>query len=416
MNLKPIHHLNVNLCFRSEIFPVGKLAYAKHRIFFEYDPSFIRKGLELSPIKLPLKNGLYNFSPHNNLEGLPGLFYDSLPDGWGRLLLHKLVASRKMAPGTFSMLHQLAYSHHLYRIGALTYEPTLNTDTPIYQTTLDQLAKKTNAVLKGEGYEVLEELIALNGSSAGARPKAMIQVHKNKKDLIYGGSAPREGYEPWLVKFATHQDGKDAGAMEYVYALMARQAGVEVPEVHLFPAKKGPGYFAVKRFDREGSKRLHVHSACGLLHSDFRVPGLDYENLLALTLSLTKDIREVEKMYRLAVFNVLAYNRDDHSKNFSFLMDEAGAWKLSPAYDLTFSSGPAGEHSTMVLGEGKNPSEEHLKKLGEQASLSQKTILTVLEQTKSALSTWQKKAKEHGVGSSTISQIQKHLNHGLSNL
>ena len=152
-----------------------------------------------------------------------------------------------------------------------------------------------------------------------------------------------QGFEPWLVKFPNRQDGTDAGGMEYVYALMAKEAGVELPEVHLFAAEKTAGYFAMKCFDRQENSRLHMHSASGLLHSDFRAPALDYDDSLELTAALTRDRDEVMKMYRLAVFNVLAHNRDDHGKNFSFLMSNTGAWKFAPAYDLTFSSGPGGE-------------------------------------------------------------------------
>ena len=136
---------------------------------------------------------------------------------------------------------------------------------------------------------------------------------------------------------------------------MATRSGIAIPETHLFPAKKSAGYFATKRFDRDCPKSLHMHTVCGLLHSDFRSPSLDYQDLIELTTLLTRDVRETEKMFRLAVFNVLAHNRDDHSKNFSFLMNEVGEWQLSPAYDLTFSSGPGGEQSTMVIGEGKTP-------------------------------------------------------------
>lgn len=142
--------------------------------------------------------------------------------------------------------------------------------------------------------------------------------------MIHGVHNLPSGYTPWMVKFPNTQDGLDAGAIEYVCALMAKNAGVFTPDVHLFPALIGAGYFAIKRFDRDGLKRYHMHSACGLLHSDFRTPSLDYEDLITLTGVLTRDMREVEKLYRLAVFNVLAHNRDDHSKNFSYLMDSQG--------------------------------------------------------------------------------------------
>ena len=259
---------------------------------------------------------------------------------------------------------------------------------------------------------MIKELLALNGSSAGARPKALIAVDKDHQHIYYGAKILDDGLEPWLVKFPNALDGQDAGAIEYVYALMAKEAGVLMPNVHLYPTQKGSGYFAVKRFDRDGKKRLHMHTASGLLHSDFRVPSLDYEDLLNLTGALTKDIREVEKMYRLAVFNVLAHNRDDHAKNFSFLMDEKGEWKLAPAYDLTFSNGPNGEQSTMVMGEGRNPTLTHLVKLGLDAKLPKKLIDETIAQTRHALAQWMPLSKAHGVSKGSADLIANSINKG----
>jgi serine/threonine-protein kinase HipA len=177
-------------------------------------------------------------------------------------------------------------------------------------------------------------------------------------------------------------------------------------EAHLFPAKKGAGYFATKRFDRtESGERLHMHTACGLLHSDFRVPSLDYQDLIKATMILTRDIREAQKMYRLAVFNALSHNRDDHAKNFSFLMDASGAWKMAPAYDLTFSSGPGGEQSTMVMGEGKNPGIEHLLKLAEVTDLSRADAQRIIDETVTALLQWKELAKSCGVSKASIKRI-----------
>lgn len=238
----------------------------------------------------------------------------------------------------------------------------------------------------------------------------MIGVSESRDQIIHGGNTFEKGFEPWLVKFPNSQDGMDAGAVEYVYALMAKDAGVPMPEVYLFPALEGPGYFSVKRFDYDGSQRNHVHTVCGLLHADFRLPSLDYKDLLTLTFSLTRDIREVEKMYCLAVFNVLSHNRDDHAKNFSYRMDRAGDWKLSPAYVLTFSSGPGGEQSTMVLGEGRNPGAEHLIKLGLEAKLAKSRIMEILDQTRSALSSWKELAKQYGVSAAKIEAVARRIN------
>ena len=408
MNYSPISQVTVSLDFGGDsIIQVGRLASAERgKIYFEYSP--ILRGLRISPLRLPPKPGLMTFDSML-FEGLPGVFYDSLPDGWGRLLLDRLVRSKGIAPNQLTALDRLAHVGHS-GMGALVYEPDLSGDRPSDALDIDDLALKTEQVLRGSAEDVLEELMALGGSSAGARPKAMISVNPSGSQIIYGeDNKTRKGYIPWLVKFPNTQDGPDAGAIEYVYSLMAREAGVFMSETRLFPAKNGPGYFTTRRFDRKesegGMMRLHVHTAGGLLHSDFRTPSLDYEDLLALTEIMTRDMREVEKMYRHAVFNVMSHNRDDHAKNFSFVMDFKGEWKLSPAYDITFSSGPGGQQSTTVLGEGKDPSPAHLRALGQNAKLSDKTIAQTIESTRHALGCWRALAQQHGVNRNNVKLI-----------
>jgi len=325
------------------------------------------------------------------------------------LLFDRLLRSQGILPPSQSPLDRLAHVG-LYGMGALVYEPDNSPADNHEFIDLDNLALQTEEVLQGSSEDVIKELLALNGSSAGARPKALIAITHNREQITYGAKKLNEGFEPWLVKFSNSLDGYDAGAIEYVYALMAKEAGVIMPDVHLFSSQKGAGYFAVKRFDRDGNKRLHMHTASGLLHSDFRTPSMDYEDLLNLTAALTKDIREVEKMYRLAVFNVLAHNRDDHAKNFSFLMDESGNWKLAPGYDLTFSSGPSGEQSTMVMGEGRDPKTSHLVKLGQGSKLPKKLINEIIDQTKSSLAHWTDLAKKHNITKANIKLIANALN------
>lgn len=400
-----IKEIKVGLDFGSGIQPVGRLAIRDGIIYFQYDEEFLQSNLEISPIRLPLQRGVIEL-PRDPFEGLAGVFNDSLPDGWGRLLFDRMLRSEGISPSDISPLDRLAYVG-LHGMGALIYEPDQSTDSSNYTIDLDVLANQTEDVLQGDSEEVIAELLALNGSSAGARPKALIGVDAERKNISYGANLLSDNFEPWMVKFPNSLDGKDAGSIEYIYALMAVDAGIKMPEVHLFPSQKGNGYFAVKRFDREGNKRLHMHTVSGLVHSNFRFPSLDYEDLLSLTGVLTKDIREVEKMFRLAVFNVMAHNRDDHAKNFSFLMNEFGEWKLSPAYDLTFSSGPGGEQSTMVMGEGRNITVKHLTKLGKEAKLSKKFIENVIEQTTSALRKWSNLSKDFGVSKSNRELISR---------
>ena len=402
-----IKELKVGLNFGEEIQPVGRLAIRDGIIYFEYDNTFLERNLEISPIKFPLQRGLIEL-PRTPFEGLAGVFNDSLPDGWGRLLFDRMLRAEDILPNDVTPLDRLAYVG-LNGMGALVYEadesPEINDD----KIDLDFLASQTERVLEGESEEVINELLALNGSSAGARPKAMIGVDSERKNISHSAGDLKDEFEHWIVKFPNTQDGNDSGVVEYIYSIMAENAGLEMPATHLFPSQKGSGYFAVKRFDRDKNKRFHMHTVSGLIHSNFRFPSHDYEDLLAITNVITKDIREVEKMFRLAVFNVMAHNRDDHAKNFSFLMDGFGEWKLSPAYDLTFSNGPGGEQSAMVMGEGRNIKRRHLEKLGLEAKLSKEFIEEVIQQTNLALGNWKNLAKEYDVNKENIQMIEKRI-------
>ena len=402
-----ITEIKVGLNFGSEIQSVGRLAERNGIIYFEYDEDFVQNGVEISPFKLPLRNGVVEL-PSDPFEGLAGVFSDSLPDGWGRLLFDRMMRSQRISPSQISSLDRLAYVG-LNGMGALVYEP--DSSPPIIQEfiDLDHLATQTEKILEGASGEIITELLALNGSSAGARPKALIGVDQARKNISYGVNQLNDGFEHWLVKFPNSQDSTDSGAIEYVYALMAKEAGLYFPDVQLFSSQKGNGFFGVKRFDRQENKRFHMHTVSGLIHSNFRFPSLDYEDLLSLTMALTKDIREVEKMFRLAVFNVMAHNRDDHAKNFSFLMNEFGEWKLSPAYDLTYSNGPGGEQSTMVMGEGRNITIEHLVKLGLEAKISKELIDQIIAKTAESLSKWIRLSKDYGVSKSNIELINRAL-------
>ena len=406
-----VREVKVGINFGEQTIPVGRLAERDRRIYFQYEDTFLNTGLEISPFHLPLQSGLKSFDSHL-FEGLPGVFNDSLPDGWGRLLFDRLARSLGIMHSEITPLNRLAHVGN-HGLGALVYEPDYSLDEGGHCLDLDQLAVQAHDILVGTSNDLLKELLALNGSSAGARPKALIGLSQDRKNMVHGASHLHDQFSPWIVKFRNTYDGSDAGAIEYIYALMARDAGLDVPDIHLFHSHEGAGYFATKRFDRNGLKRLHMHTACGLLNSDFRTPSLDYKDLIVLTGALTRDVREIEKLYRLAVFNILAHNRDDHSKNFSFLMDEKGQWTLSPAYDLTFSSGPGGEQSTTVMGEGRSPNLDHLIKLGKEANIAKNNIQKIIDQVQGSLGKWKKHAKEYGVNQENIEFIANRINTSL---
>jgi serine/threonine-protein kinase HipA len=358
---------------------MGRLFLKSRRIFFEYDATFIQPGIELSPFKLPLKSGVIA-SNDRIFEGLFGVFNDSLPDGWGRLLLDRKLMSLGFNPGNLSPLDRLCFVGK-QGMGALSYAPENPTSTAHLIQDLDEIDREIQSYQTEEDDRYLDDLLVLGGSSAGARPKVLLRIEN----------------ADWLIKFRSSLDPKDIGSIEYAYHLMAMEAGLNVPPAKLFPSRKGSGFFGVKRFDREENHCTHMHTIAGLLHADHRELSLDYESILKATLHLTRDIRECEKQFRNAVFNVLSHNRDDHSKNFSFLMDGQGTWCVSPAYDLTFSSGPSGEHSTIVMGEGKNPTQAHLLKLASVADIKKETALTIIDQVDGAIRQWKVFADKSGV-------------------
>lgn len=372
---------------------IGRLLLKERRIFFEYDAHFIKKGLELSPFKLPLQSGVIA-SPDRTFDGLFGLFNDSLPDGWGRLLLDRKLIKAGLSPGSLSPLDRLCFVGS-NGMGALVYEPENLHELTTPFKDLDEIAEDVKNFQENADDRFIDDLLTLGGSSAGARPKVLVRLADGD----------------WLVKFRSHTDPQDIGNIEYAYHLMAKASNVDVPEAKLFPSRNSGGFFGVKRFDRIEGRKIHMHSVSGLLHADPRESCLDYETIIKATWLLTRDIREVEKQFRNAAFSVLNHNRDDHAKNFSYLMSATGTWRVSPAYDLTFSSGPSGEHSTMVMGEGKNPNLTQLLKLAAVGGIKKQKALVIIDEVTAATTKWPYFASVAGVNKSSTTMIQNSINH-----
>lgn len=374
---------------------VGLLEERRSRIFFEYSPEFLKTGLELSPFKLPLRPGVHE-DVKRTFDGLFGVFNDSLPDGWGCVLLDRKLRRRGIAFDAISPLDRLALIGR-DPMGALEYEPAEPGDDPSGDIGLDSLAGEVDRILAGQDSAVLDELCRLNGSSCGARPKIVAMVSDDHRRIIHGGGDAPAGFAPWIIKYPTSRDGSASGVMEYLYSLMAKNAGIEMPETFLFPSGRCPGYFGVRRFDRIGGQKIHTHTASGLLHASFRHSSLDYENLLKLTEALTRDIREVAKLVRLMIFNVKAGNRDDHSKNFSFLLNPDNQWRLAPAYDLTPSAGINGEQTAMVNGKGVGIGDHDLIAAAGGAGVSKAQAVRMIAEVDAALSELPRLKRNHGI-------------------
>lgn len=381
--------------------PVGRLALVGGRTLFEFDPSFLAAPLPLSPVHLPVRPGVC-VERDNAFAGLFGLFDDSLPDGWGRLLLDREMERLGVARGRLTPIDRLAWVGE-HGPGALIYEPTTHPRHEPGSVDLASLAAEARLVLEGDADSVFAELLALGGSSGGARPKVGLSWNPLDGRVRTGPGADPPGFVEVIVKFSARSDPPDVGAIEHAYAQMARAAGVDVAPTWLIPAGAGPAFFATQRFDR--APRVHMHSLSGLLHADHRVPSTNYVDLLKLTRWLTRDQRAVDQMYRRMVFNVLARNRDDHSRNFGFLMDQAGEWRISPAYDLTFSSGPGGEHWMSVAGEGRTPARSHCLQVASAAGVAQGRAEAIIEEVRGAVAGWRAHAIDAGVGTHSADRI-----------
>lgn len=369
--------------FEERSIRVGRLALRDHRIYFEYDAAFIARGLEISPFKLGLKRGVIAGDP-NILGGLMGVFDDSLPDGWGRLLIDRSAAEHGLSAMSLTPLDRLVLVGSR-GMGALRYEPETLLDEPAVVKLAD-LAKEAAAVQLEADDVDLERLIAIGGSPKGARPKALIQLAPDGT-IHFGAGRSIAKCTAWLVKFPASVDPKGSASAEHAYAEMARAAKIAMPATQLLrPSKRHEGYFAVERFDRSGKKRFHVHTLGGLLHLPTAYAALDYVDVLKVTRGLTRNEADVAEMFRRACFNVLAHNRDDHSRNVAFTMDENGAWRLAPAYDLTFSSGPRDEHQTLICNEGRAPTIEHLEKLAREVDI--RRARQIVDEVRAAVSSF----------------------------
>jgi serine/threonine-protein kinase HipA len=305
-------------------------------IVFEYSNEARQRGLELSSYTLPLEGTqLRRDFPDHQLY-LPGPVYDALPDGWG----------------------------------AMTFEPVApEGQASAVHIPLEQLAAEVQEVLHGDGGDFLQTLLLVGGSPQGARPKAL--VYRDPETGRFT-TAVTPGFEAWLVKFPAKEEHAEVCAIEMVYAECLRMCGVETPDTQYFSLPDGLAAFASKRFDRRDGLRVPMQSLAAFTGADYRSPGVvDYVNFLRATQMCTNDVREMAVAFERAVFNVAFNNRDDHPKNFAYIMSQDGHWRLSPAYDVTFCEGPGGYHQMDVMGEALSISRTQMLRLAEEAEVPQ---------------------------------------------
>jgi len=400
---------------------------------FEYDSAFLKKGLSLSPITMPNRdNFIYQFGNLNKetFKGLPGLLADSLPDAYGNKIIDAWLAQNGRSKEDFSPIERLCYMGKR-GMGALEFEPVLDKDLQgtSHKIEIDKLVDLANEVLnerkklnvafsknQKENKKAIEEIISVGSSAGGARPKAVIAYNEKTKEIRSGQVEAPKGFDYWLLKFdgvskkslGLH-DPLGFGKIEYVYYLMAEMSGIKISESKLFN-ENNRSHFMTKRFDRKNGKKIHMQTLCGLAHFDYNQAGAySYEQAFQIIRKISLSHEDSIQLFRRMVFNIVARNQDDHTKNISFLMKEDGKWCLSPAYDVTFSYDSTNlwlaQHQMMINGKRDNFKIFDIEKIAKDENI--KNWKAIYEEVLSGILLWEQFAKDVDIEKSKILGIKK---------
>ncbi len=390
---------------------------------FEYDPDFISSDIEVAPLTMPLSRQIYSFPAlsRETFHRLPGLLADSLPDAFGNMLINAWLTRQGRAPESFNPIERLCYIG-TRGMGALEFAPSYRqfseSSEPVDVDALVKLASKVLSeryLLHGSfDHELttdsLQDILRVGTSAGGARAKAVIAWNRNTNEVRSGQITSAERFTYWILKFdgvsnnrdKELEDPADYGLIEYAYYLMARKAGIEMEESRLLE-ENDRSHFMTKRFDRKGSgQKIHMQSLCAMEHFDFNRAGENsYEQVLRTIRKLNMPMSEVEEQFRRMAFNIVARNQDDHVKNIAFLMDRAGVWSLSPAFDLTYSYNPqgiwTGQHQMLLNGKRDEFTIEDFRACAKSISMKRGRAEEIVGQVQEAVSLWQQFADLSGV-------------------
>lgn len=400
---------------------VGAITYENGICAFQYTPEWVRGGIEISPIHIPLSNRIYQFPALNyeTYKGLPGAFADTLPDDFGNAIIDAWLARSGQDKSSFTALHRLLYTGQR-GMGGLEYYPAIN-DTPgvAAPVELESLVGMAQRVLderesisenfSGSSEDALTTMLQIGTSAGGARAKAVIGINKARTKLRSGQGRLPKGYEHYLLKFdgvVEHAESRETfgdpagfGRMEYAYYLMAKDAKIEMEHCELLP-DGNRAHFMTKRFDRSGNTKHHYQSLCAMDNADFKKPGFySYEQLFSVMRQLRLPRVAAVQMYRRMVFNVIARNHDDHTKNFGFLLKEGGKWELAPAFDVAFSYKPGSPwvNSHQLSLNGKRDDFTRNDLLAAASGLDNNEANEIINEIVEVVSQWRKYANEAGV-------------------
>ena len=388
--------------------PGGRDSYV-----FEYDSSWIARGIELAPALMPLARKLYSFPglPQNTFQGLPPMIADSLPDRFGNSIVDAWLARNGIAPELVSALDRLAYLGER-GMGALVYRPDNSPRLPPPTAlNLNQLVVSARRAVEGslasedESQAALRRIIEVGTSAGGARAKAIVNIDPETGEIRSGHLPPPEGFEAWLLKFdgigADEQlgPGQNYGRVEFAYSLMARAAGIQMAPTRLLE-EHGRAHFMTQRFDRVGDERRHMLTLCGMDGIDFNARGVnDYAQLFARIVGLDLGPPALEQAFRRMAFNVIAANCDDHTKNTAFLMQPDGSWSLAPAYDVTHAYSPTSiwvsQHLMAVNGKFSDITRADLMAVADRFGIERAGV--AISAVRDAIASWPEFASEAGL-------------------
>jgi serine/threonine-protein kinase HipA len=399
---------------------------------FQYDPEFVGAGIEVAPFKMPAREAPYEFPAlrKETFKGLPGMLADALPDKFGNRLIDAWLAETGRSAERFSPVDRLCYIGNR-GIGALEFEPTIRKVTRSKKLEVAQLVDLANRVLDerenltgrlgGEDdAEALEDILSVGTSAGGARAKAVLAWNRETGEFRSGQVKAGEGYEHWLLKFDGVSNNRDKeladpqgfGKIEYAYYLMAKAAGIEMSECRLHH-EGGRSHFMTRRFDRDGrGRKVHMQSLGAMQHFDFNDPAsYSYEQAILTIREIGLGMDAVETQYKRAVFNVVARNQDDHVKNISFLMDQSGSWRLSPAYDVAYSYNPRGSwtraHQMSIGGKRSGFSHGDLLAFASNVGLKEAKARQAIDDVARSVEKWKAHAKKADVERTDITRIEK---------
>jgi serine/threonine-protein kinase HipA len=406
--------------------PVGAVAWDDDRGFaaFEYDPSFLRKQLEIAPLTMPLNSEIYSFPELNDktFYGLPGLLADSLPDRYGTRLIEVWLQRQGRSLEDFSPIERLCYMGSR-GMGALEFEPALVSSKKAVRVEVSELVELARKILSekedllvnlsNDESTALDTIIQVGTSAGGARAKAVIAWNPKTKDVRSGQVQAPEGFEYWIIKFDGIDDDslgdpKGYGKIEYAYHLMAKAAGIKMTKCRLMK-ENGRAHFMTRRFDRTyNSDKIHMQSFCALGHYDYKMPGrYGYETAMTTCLQLGLGQPVLRQLFRRMVFNIIARNQDDHTRNIAFLMDREGNWHLAPAFDVIWSYNSKGEwtnrHQMTINGKRDGFENQDFIELAKQFRI--KKPLDIIADVGAAIRRWPDFAKEVGLKPKRITGI-----------